>query len=162
VHNLHEIDIQLSGQHGRKPFTGFLLTLDPGQTTGVAFFHGTELKEVLQQKTPNIPSAVELFTELLDRLPVDTIVIEDYHVYAWRAKQHAWSDLYTPRMIGAVEAICAQRSLPLVKQSAQIAKGFVTDTKLKAWELYRKGMPHARDAVRHGCYYILFGRYKVR
>lgn len=41
-------------------------------------------------------------------------------------------------------------------QMAAQAKGFVDDDKLKAWGFWIKGKKHARDAIRHGVYYLLF------
>jgi hypothetical protein len=41
---------------------------------------------------------------------------------------------------------------------AHQAKGFVTDEKLKAWGFYQKGVRHARDSIRHACYFLLFDK----
>ena len=30
--------------------------------------------------------------------------------------------------------------------------------KLKKWNMYRKGERHARDAIRHGAHFLLFGK----
>lgn len=84
------------------------------------------------------------------------VVIEDYRVYSWKTKDHAWAGLHTSRLIGATELICYDAGLDLTKQTAQQAKGFCTDDKLQAWGLWQEGQRHARDAIRHALYYLLF------
>jgi hypothetical protein len=84
------------------------------------------------------------------------VVVENYQVYKWRMKEHVGDTLHTPRLIGCIETLCALNSIRPTKQLAQNAKRFVTDEKLKAWDMYVKGRPHARDAIRHGIFYILF------
>lgn len=143
----------------RKPFMGSLLALDPGETTGVAIFQQGKLIETSQESTKEIKSALITIAPILNRDGFDAIVIEEYRIYSWKAKDHAWSDLHTSRLIGAVELMCAMHNLPLFKQSAQIAKQFCTDKKLKEWGYWQRGQVHARDAIRHGCYYILFGKH---
>ena len=101
-----------------------------------------------------------MFERLMDEHKPTRVVCEEYRVYGWRTRQHAWSELHTPQLIGALRAIAAQRGIPVVLQGAGLAKGFVSDAKLRAWGLYRSGMRHAMDAVRHACYYLLFGRKK--
>ena len=143
----------------RKPFMGTLLALDPGETTGVAIFQEGKLVEAFQESTKEIKSALITIAPIIKRFGFDAIVIEEYRVYAWKVKEHAWSDLHTSRLIGAIELLCAIHEIPLHKQSAQIAKQFCTDKKLKDWNLWLKGQVHSRDAIRHGCYFILFGKY---
>ncbi len=139
-----------------EPFSGNLLSIDPGKTTGYALFKNTALYKSGQLDTPDIPSAAEHLSSFLDVYTFNQMVVEDYRIYSWKAKDHTWSDLLTPRVIGCVETICALHNIPLVKQSPQNAKQFVTDDRLKEWQLYVKGKVHARDAIRHGCYYLLF------
>jgi hypothetical protein len=88
-------------------------------------------------------------------LPTE-VVMEDYRVYAHRVQQHMGSALLTPRLIGAIENMCITIGIPYHKQMAGEAKQFVTDVKLKSWGMYPAGLKHARDAIRHGCYYIIF------
>jgi hypothetical protein len=58
--------------------------------------------------------------------------------------------------MGAIEYIAFDQELQLHKQMANLAKGFVTDKKLHDWGLYQIGKQHARDAIRHAVYYLLF------
>ena len=47
-------------------------------------------------------------------------------------------------------------NIPTHKQMASTAKTFATDKKLREWGFWERGMRHARDAIRHGCYFLLF------
>lgn len=135
-----------------------LLAFDPGETTGFARFVNGHLMWSEQLKTHTILEAASILDCLIAPNASTTfeVVIENYQVFKWRAKQHVGDTLHTPRLIGAIELLCALRGINLTKQTPQNAKGFSTDAKLKAWDMYRPGQPHARDAIRHGIYYILF------
>lgn len=93
----------------------------------------------------------------MDATSPELIVCEEYRVYAWRAKQHSWSNIPTLRLIGGLQMLCTQRDIPIIFQSAQQAKGFSTDEKLKAWDLYQVRKRHANDAIRHAVYWLVFG-----
>ncbi len=137
-----------------------LLCLDPGETTGWAVFHCT-IKEVVlfkwgQVDTSDMLKGIQSIQYLLDGLDPHILVVEDYRVYGWKTEDHSWSKLHTPKFIGVIYAVAHTKGLVPVMQMAQFAKEFCTDDKLKRWGFYQKGQRHARDAVRHGCAYILF------
>ncbi len=137
------------------------LCFDPGHTTGWAVFKCHSLEASGELPTHDIEEATINVELLISEHNPDIIVIEDYRVYKWRAKHHAGSDMLTTRVIGCIETLAIMSHVPdIVKQPAHIAKGFCTDQKLKEWEYYKKGEKHARDAIRHGCYYLLFGALK--
>lgn len=131
-----------------------LVALDPGETTGYAEFVSGLLVYHEELKTFDIPTAVGPLEVILIGAPA--VVVENYQVYKWRMKQHVGDTLHTPRLIGCIETLCALSGIRPTKQLAQNAKKFVTDEKLKAWDMYVKGKPHARDAIRHGIFYLLF------
>lgn len=140
------------------PDEGITLCFDPGHTTGWAVFVGLKLVQSGQIDTSDLPTAIPNITGLFDNFPPDIVVIEDYRVYEWRAKHHAGSELLTTQVLGAIQTICIQRFVsPIIKQPAHIAKGFCTDKKLKDWHMYKTGERHARDAIRHGAYFLIFG-----
>jgi len=139
-----------------------LLCIDPGETTGWAIFHTTGLFHVDQFGTPDAASGTEEVKKILLQYKPDEVVIEDYRVYSWRSQHHSWSSLHTPRLIGGIEYLCHERGIKLTKQMAQTGKNFVSNEKLKAWGFYRPGKKHAMDAVRHGCYYLVFGPPKFK
>jgi len=129
-----------------------LLAVDPGETTGWCVFRFGKLTECGQ--CPGDPVHLD---NLITRLDPDIIVCEEYRIYGWKAKRHAWSDVPTLRLIGGIQMICTQRNIPMVLQGAQQAKGFSKDDKLRAWGLYQVGKRHANDSIRHATYYLLFG-----
>lgn len=145
-----------------KPFQGVLLAIDPGETTGWATFRVADQKVYLigfgQEETFPMDRCVHGLSRLLETFQPTTVVHELYAVYEWKTDSHAWSQVPTLRIIGSLETLCIQQSKPLYSQTAQLAKNFCTDDKLKAWKLYEKGLQHARDAIRHGTYFLLFGQ----
>jgi hypothetical protein len=80
---------------------------------------------------------------------------EDYRVYSWKAENHAWSQVHTIKVVGLCELIAAANRLPFRMRIAQHAKILATDQRLQTWGFWQKGQRHARDAIRHGCLYIL-------
>lgn len=133
-----------------------LLSADPGETTGIAVFHKAVFFRAEQVNTGSPDVALIAFQELLRIYAPTQLVLEDYRIYNTRANQHIGSSLSTPRLIGMLETLCMQHKIPYHKQPAATPKQFVTDSKLKAWDLYGKGSRHSRDAMRHAIYYILF------
>jgi|BioPla2DNA2_1021312.scaffolds.fasta_scaffold122969_2 hypothetical protein len=134
-----------------------LLTIDPGETTGWAFFKYGELSttgQIVIDKH-NLADSIE---PLMNDIQPTVVVLENYRVYPWKMKQHSWSNLFTPQLIGAIQYLCSQRKIPVYLQMANQAKTFCTDDKLKTWGFWRRGEKHARDAIRHGCYWLLFNR----
>jgi len=130
-----------------------LLAIDPGETAGWAVFdNGTFGKS--GEAGPE-HTMVEMYEVIMDFDP-DVLVVEAYRIYGWKAKQHAWSELFTPRLIGSIELTAELNDIPMHMQMAQSAKGFCSDQKLRDWGFYTTGKPHIRDAVRHGCYWLLF------
>jgi hypothetical protein len=141
-----------------------LLVFDPGETTGFAHFRQGELSNGGQLATKTILEGAPLLLDTICMTMPTRVVMEDYRVYSWKSKQHEWEKLHTPQVIGAVRGLLAcphlyskMAIIPVIMQMAVTAKQFCTDEKLKQWGFYIKGQPHARDAIRHGCYYLLFG-----
>ncbi len=152
---------QLEKQNGRDSHEGVpILCFDPGHTTGWACFFGYDLIKTGEIDTSDMEIAPRAIKRLVDTHEPHTIVIEDYRVYKWRAKHHAGSELLTTQVIGSIKTFASLDLIPVVVQPAHVAKGFCDDKKLKAWDFHRRGSKHARDAIRHGCYYILFGKVK--
>lgn len=138
---------------------GTLLALDPGHTTGWCVFEGTSLKHSGQIETDDsdLGKALERITGLFLSYNPTVCIFEDYRVYKWRLEQHSFSDLHTPKLIGMIQTVCIMQGVEYHKQMASVAKQFVTDDKLREWGFWQSGQRHARDAIRHACYYITFG-----
>lgn len=151
-------------KNGTPEFKGILMAIDPGETTGIRVFNGIRpiaWYQVICIDTASVSSALEQIEGLLIEHKPEIVVMEEYRVYAHRTRQHAGSDLFTARLIGALEAMLAKHHVNWVKQTATQAKKFFTDVKLRAWGYYIPGKKHANDATRHGCYYLLFGHKKA-
>jgi hypothetical protein len=83
------------------------------------------------------------------------VVIEDYRVYSWKADDHKFSNVHTVKIVGLCELASHLHNCPLKLTLAHPAKKFCTDEKLGNWGFWQPGMRHARDAIRHACFYIL-------
>lgn len=143
--------------------------LDPGETTGVAFYDGVDTIWVTQKRTINIGPSYDWLHTLLEVGPYDVargehwgafkhLRYEDYRIYQWKAEDHAWSPVHTIRWIGAIQ-IAAYKAKPQPLTScvmAQQAKAWWTDEKLNMFGLNPKGLRHGRDALRHLLFYLLF------
>lgn len=132
-----------------------LLCLDPGHTTGWCLFEDGKLTASGQADT--ISSWYEI-DKLFEDVKPTMVIYENYRVYAHKLERHSNSEVFTLRLIGVIEYICWLDRTPYFNQMAHQAKGFVTDEKLKKWDYYQKGAKHARDAIRHGCYFLLFDK----
>lgn len=134
-----------------------LLSIDPGETTGWALFRNGQLYDCghLDIKNQGLEAVYKAFQF---RVFIDCIVIEDYKIYPNKLKLHTMSNLMTPRIIGAFEYLAILRTVPIYFQMAGTAKGFCTNDKLRKWNYWIKGQKHSRDAIRHGCYWLLFGK----
>ena len=142
-----------------------LLSLDPGETTGYAIWSVTpdivNLVEAGQEITWPMDEATKVFQKMIGAVPKETpliIVHEAYNVYAHKLQQHTHSNVPTLRVIGSIETFASMARRPVFTQTAQVAKAFCTDSNLLSWGFYAKGKKHARDAIRHGAYFVLFGQ----
>lgn len=142
-------------------FHGKVLAFDPGETTGWALFDRTTTTTRLlgagQVKTWPLRSGVGTVQDLFTNFRPDIMVYESYHIYSWKANQHKNSEVATIQIVGCLQTLAIQYDLPYTAQTAQVGKQFCNDSKLEDWGLWLPGLKHARDAIRHGCYYILFG-----
>lgn len=142
---------------------GWILTLDPGETTGWSLWEEGQLVEAGQEATGQNPALmVEFIRAVDDQHALSTVVYEEYRIRPNKASQHIGSEVITIQHIGAIKVATDMMDITAVKQTAGMAKGFATDQKLKRWGLFQTGQKHANDAVRHGVYYILFATGRSR
>lgn len=135
-------------------FTGRLLALDPGETTGWAVFEDCQLARCGQWPV----RALEDFDAFVTDKRPDAMVIENYRVYASRAAQHVGSEVNTAQYVGILKFLGQMYQVPYTLQMAHQAKGWVSDTRLNTLGLFQTGKRHANDAIRHGVYWLLFGK----
>lgn len=151
---------QLKGQVD--PTERFIVSLDPGETTGIAWFQPHfEPRTIFcgQLKTKPIEAGFDAIQAVRPRtkLPVHWVA-EDYKVYSWKSEDHKWADLHTPQLIGAIKCLVHLQPNDTIQfRMAQQAKEFATDDNLKKWNLYSPGLRHGRDAVRHLVHTLFFG-----
>lgn len=143
-------------------FEGRLLSLDPGEMTGwtlwdcipgqddVRIAHGQMACWPLSDFVPE-------FEQFLGRWRPTFCVYESYHIYDWKLDTHSFSDVPTLRIIGSIETQLLQQSIPYTHQTAQVAKNFVKDERLKYMGYWETGLKHSRDAHRHAMYFLCFG-----
>lgn len=136
---------------------GTTVALDPGETTGWSAWDSYNLVGSGQITTNKWPDAAKAVSLILQEYGPVNVVHETYRIYKWHTQDHTWSKLWTPRLIGGIEMYCAIYDFHLTGQTAQVAKNFCTDAFLNEHNLYKEGQVHARDAIRHGAYFLLFG-----
>ena len=147
-----------------------LIAIDPGETTGICAMRHGKLVSATQLHTPDLESAyiqihqycATIFSQYGELQSPTKIVCEDYQVYAHKLRQHTWAGLHTPKVIGVCSAIAMQLGSEFVTRLASNPKGFITDEYLKSHILYVKGQKHARDAIRHAVYEIIYSNGKAR
>ena len=161
----NELLTQLRGEEWEPPES--LLSIDPGETTGWAMFIAGTLYEsgqvgceTFNEATATVESHGKFFHQLIVESSPSIVVVEDYRIYAQKTNFHTWNALHTPRLIGAMQVLCAIHDIPLTLQMAS-SKQFCTNEKLKKWGFYSQANRHAMDAVRHGCYWLLFNKLKI-
>jgi hypothetical protein len=139
-----------------------ILSLDPGETTGFAIMNSHEITECGQLDTKTVDKGCTVIEKLFQHYQdeIDIVVVEDYRVYAWESEKHKWAALHTPKFIGVIHALSriVLQTTPQYQMAVE-AKTFVTDAKLKAWDLYVPAKRHAMDAVRHAVHCQLFGKH---
>lgn len=146
-------------REGKNSVPSRMLAIDPGHTVGWAYFEEGELANFGQIEIGIDGDKIiaDGLWRMLEWYMPERVIVENYRVYPHKAQSHSWNALITPRLIGYIESICAcldiQYQLPMAS-----SKQFCTNEKLKGWGYYQVGSPHANDAIRHGCYWLLFGK----
>jgi len=143
---------------GGKRIPQKLLCLDPGKTTGWCLFEQGKLTRWGHVENCYDDNNIDVsgLTDLFQEIQPDFILYEDYRIYSNKLERHSYSPVMTIRLLGVVETYCQMNKIPTHKQMATTAKNFCTDIKLEQWGFWQPGMRHARDAIRHGCYFLLF------
>jgi len=132
-----------------------VLAVDPGGTTGLAFYSGADDYFHSWQMTG--------FDEVVREIPgwqPDVIVCESFTIRSNTHKLDAGAFSHTTDLIGACRLIALRDGAEFVRQSPAQAKGFATDAKLRTLRWYStiKG-GHSNDASRHLLTYLAGIRY---
>lgn len=84
---------------------------------------------------------------------ISRIVCEDFRIYPWEAKNLAWDQVRTARLIGALTFMARLYEIPFVLQGAKIKERAVAGG---AEELFYKPLTenrHQNDAIMHFVYF---------
>lgn len=133
-----------------------VIALDPGGTTGWATY--TEYTDREPEWACAHIGPEEHHVDLYEFLEIQhcrntTVVCESFEFRQNRQRDNI--NLMSREYIGIVKLFGKQRNVPVVFQTAGLAKGFVTDEKLKKMGLWAPGHKHAMDARRHLVYYMV-------
>ena len=161
-----ELLVRSRGSENQAPHR--LLCLDPGHDTGWALFVDGELTEWGQEHTVvdrhgHNEGTVDwrAMEHIFNITTPTTVVFENYRVYSSKSDRHINSEVLTVRIIGGIDYLCWKYNTPVYNQMAFQHKGFCTDKKLKMWGYWQEGMRHSRDAIRIGCFWLLFNKEDV-
>lgn len=133
-----------------------ILAFDPGLTVGWAVFYGDS---VLGQRFKQDRGEEIITNQCADSEVLDVISshIPDVIVYEqFIARDKTKLDLTAVEVIGVIKqyANSQQREVELQAQQPSHAKFFWNNKKLKQLGMYKAGMPHANDALRHLLTYL--------
>lgn len=122
-----------------------ILGVDPGTTTGLAFFNEGTRDIHMWAQQPAV-TAVETVWESVGRGEISQLVCERYDITQDTLRVTRNADPY--HVEGALKIHCAIHEVPFFQVSRADAKRFATDEKLWTLGWFWKGQEHARDATR--------------
>ena len=152
-----------------------VLSLDPGESTGYCIVDWPFKRQIKPREDlssylvdygqivgKDLMKHYKEIVKLIKEHNPDVIVYEKFLLYGHRAESQIGSDMFTPQVIGQIRVLAAQHGNPEISNTAQVAKLFYTDSKLREHNMWQSGMRHARDAIRHALYAIDFNLFKNR
>jgi hypothetical protein len=86
---------------------------------------------------------------IVENVQFDMLVIEEFRLYPWMAKNLGFNDMKTSQMIGAMKYLAQRNGTPVTMQGASIKKPAFELMKHNEFEL-PKGTQHMKDAAAHG------------
>jgi hypothetical protein len=130
------------------------LALDPGGTTGYAKCE--MISQTIRVRYGQAEwSELDLWRELEAYRPLD-VVYESFQYRPGKAKPSV--NLRPPELIGVVK-LYGQRyngSVKLHPQTAAKGKAYFSNKRIKELDLYKSGVDHGRDALRHLLHWLYF------
>lgn len=129
--------------------THMYLALDPGETTGYAFFN--EQGEVTDMGQFKQKDQQEWLADNITP-EIKAVVCEDYRNHGWK-QQKKWSRNQTSKNIGAIEMICSLRNVPCYLQPNTVKKIGYMWGGLKG-PPSNHSISHQYDAYAHGIYWL--------
>lgn len=136
-----------------------IMALDPGGTTGWAYFNSRrKFVKCGQLNGQHHWELINLFhLEEVDYDITNEIVSESFQFRQFTGFDKSKVELDSVEYIGVLKLYSQLNDIPLHFQTASVAKHFVSDDKLKrlGWYSRTAGMVHARDALRHLLYRLI-------
>lgn len=132
-----------------------IIAVDPGVMTGYTYARITEDKHLEVYPFQMTDDVDDFYRRLQDFAP-DVIIIEDFE---FRNRSRAGLNLFPVQMIGIArlyELTEPTGKCQLITQAASIGKAYYTDVLLKKHGLYKRGIPHGTDSLRHLLQWVTF------
>lgn len=131
-----------------------VLALDPGGTTGWAFFDPKSVSVFCGQL---LGEHHKMLWNHIEEWAPELIVCESFQFRQFEGFDKSKVVLDSVEYIGILKLHEQMYHTPLVFQTASTAKHFVADMKLQRMDWYKRtaGMVHARDALRHLLYHLV-------
>lgn len=126
-----------------------ILAVDPGVMTGYTYARITEDKQ-LEVYPFQMTDEVDDFWRRLFGFAPNIIVMEDFEFRGGR--KQTGLNLFPVQMIGVARLYSLVEPTgrcQLTLQSAGVGKQYYTDVLLKKHALYKRGIPHGMDSLRH-------------
>jgi hypothetical protein len=125
-----------------------LIAIDPGVMTGYTYARITTSKQ-LEVYPFQMTDAVDDFWHRLRDFAPNTIIMEDFE---FRGRARTGLNLFPVQLIGIAhlyELTEPTGKCQLIMQQAGIGKAYYTDPVLKGKGVYKRGIPHGMDSLRH-------------
>jgi len=137
-----------------------LFAIDPGKTVGWAQFEVFENSKVELQKCGQTEwkRFLKIFKLKVESGKKFEVVIENYTVRSTTISANLNKELLTAKVIGVIEFFCRQNNIKWTLQPAGIGNAFFDKERLKGMGMWEVGKRHARDAIRHGLWFITFNK----
>jgi hypothetical protein len=136
-----------------------ICAIDPGGTCGMALLLGGDdnvsTLHLMQQRNASEFALAEWCLVTCMANECDVLVVEKF--IPQPGKNYTWQSLSAMRIASMIETLLIERGMAMnvdwVWQTPS-DKSIVTDDRLKQWGAWRKGRPHAMDALRHLIVYL--------
>lgn len=131
-----------------------VMSVDPGGTTGYTYARIMDGK--VEAFPFQLPDDVDEFWQRLVKFSPDQIVMENFE---FRGRARTGLNLFPVQLIGVArlyELTVAKRTCVVHLQSASMGKGYYTDVQLKNKKMYKRGVSHGMDAMRHFLHWTTF------
>lgn len=129
------------------PANQYYLVIDPGETSGWATFQ-EDGSATAMGSVHGRTAVYGLLSTVQPRL----LVVEDFELFPWKARDQAFSQFETVRVIGAIEFWAYAKNVQVILQKPTIKTIAYKWAGISPAKIKRDS--HERDAYVHGVYYL--------